>query len=291
METRKAYWYSIIKYIADFTKGEPLNVGLLMESQEENNLQYILLDETNLKLKAIFESSIQQTTYKYGKDYFEYFLQKISDNSYPTDALARTNGILSYLNSENELPKGFYLSEPQFAKTSSPKELFLNLEVSYIGEKFINQVHGSRELIVKERANSIFANADLIDKKIKANIKINPSPSIPFKYRIDFAYRASDKIDLIQAAPGNIELLPGWLEKMNLISTKYNKANKISLLYDSSVDKELLRDTKSVIRLLKENDNKINAIDLDSTKNGIQSFVKEITEKAFAVDKLDELIA
>lgn len=293
MEARKAYWYTIIKYIADFTKGEPLNVGIILEPHEhsEENTQYVLLEDNNLKLKSIFETKLQQTTYKYGKEYFEYFMSKIHDGTYPTDLDLKNSSLLSNLTSSVELPKGFFLSEPQFAKTSKPNELFYNLEVSYIGSKFINQVTGSRELIVKDRASLIFSDADLINKKVKTNIKLNPSPSIPFKYQIDFAYRTKDKIDLVQAAPGNIDLLPGWLEKMNLFSTRYDKANKITLLYDSSVDFELLHDTKAIIELLKSNIDIVSSVDINNKQNGIQTFINEIKTNATDVAQLEELIA
>lgn len=290
MEPRKQYWYSIIKYIADFTKGEPLNVGILLESSEDNKINYILLEDSNPKLKCIFENDLQKSTYKFGRDYFEYFLKVVSDGTYPATIQIKNSSMLSFLIGSDELPKGFLISEPQFAKTENRKMLFNNLQISYIGAKFLNVGSVPRELLVKERVNTIFTEANLINEKIKANIKISPSPSLPFKYQVDFAYRFDDSVGLVQAAPGKADLLPDWLEKLNLISTKYNKAGKIALMFDSSVDSNLLSDTKSVIRVLQSGDSKVSAFDINNS-NELPKFIAGIKEQAKSVDSLEDLIA
>lgn len=291
MENRESYWYTIVKYIADFTKGEPLNVGILMENWQKNKFNYILLDENNLKLKAIFESNLQQKVYKYGKDYFDYSLKKLVDGSLEDYNLSTDTGIIDFLNHSNDFPSGFFLSEPQFAKTSNCEQLFNNLATSYIGTRFLNTEIGSRELIVKEKATTIFAEEELLNYKLKSNVKIKASPTLPFKYQIDFAYRIDNKIELIQAAPGNIEQLPDWLEKVNLFSTKYDKTNKISLLYDSSVNSKLLKDTQSVIQILKNSDNKIHSIDINNSMNGMKFLIKDIKENATNTEELEKIIA
>lgn len=132
MEKRRTYWYSIIKYVADFTKGEPLNVGIYIEEENTNYINYLLIEHDNSKLKAIFENKIQADVYKYSKEYFDYLLSKISKNEYPTNSVS--DSILSYLIRENDLPKGIILSEPQFAKTSDVKSLFDSLAINYIGK-------------------------------------------------------------------------------------------------------------------------------------------------------------
>lgn len=291
MERRESYWYTVIKYIADFTKGEPLNVGILIENSEENKFKYILLDENNLKLKAIFENNLQQRVYKFGKDYFDYSLKKIVDGTLPYHNISVNRGIIKFLSDPNEIPDGFYLSEPQFAKTNNWEQLFNNLTSSYIGARFLNTEIGSKELIVKEKATTIFAREDLLNNKLKSNVKIKASPTLPFKYQIDFAYRIDNKIELIHSAPGNIELLPDWLEKVNLFSTKYDKADKISLLYDTSVNQKLLNDTKSVINILKNSDDKINAVDINSTTNAMGLLIKDIKENATNTQELEKIIA
>lgn len=290
MEKRKSYWYSIIKYIADFTKGEPLNVGIYLESSDEKKIKYILIEDNNLKLKSIFENKLQRDTYKYGKDYFEYLLSKMIDGSYPTDSA--TDNFISFFSKQSDLPKGFIFSEPQFAKTDNCEKLFENLKFNYIGYKFLNDTSETRDLLVKQRANTIFDNAKLLNNKLKTNVKISPSPSLPFKYQIDFAFRKTDKIDLIQAAPGNIDLLPDWFEKINVFSTNYKDANHISLLYDSSVDEQLFADTKSVINILTKADDKVQAIDINNSKNdGITKFVESIKNEALDVQELNDFIA
>lgn len=290
MEDRKSYWYSIIKYIADFTKGEPLNVGIFLMSEENKTAKYILIDDNNLKLKSIFENDLQKISYKYGKDYFEYLISQISDGTYPTENNLNSSNLLSYLFKSNELPKGFLFSEPQFAKSSNEESLFYTLQTSYIGAKFLNISSLPRELMIKERVNDIFTKADLINNKIKSNVRINPSPTLPFKYQIDFAYRVDDQVSLIHAAPANSDLLPSWLEKINLISTKYDKAGKISLMFDSSVEKELLQNTQSVINVLKSDDEKISAVDINKEKY-LKKFISDINSQASTVKSLEDLIA
>lgn len=289
METRKSYWYSIIKYITDFTKGEPLNVGIFVENEEHNLSKYIIIDVDNLKLKSVFETRLDADIYKYGKEYFEYLMHKIHNNEYPINS--SNTSLIGYLRQEKDLPNGFLFSEPQFAKTADLDGLYENLAITYIGKKFINHSRSSRNLIIKERTNTIFTEADLLDKKIKSNVRISPSPSLPFKYQIDYAYRVNDKLDLIHTAPENIDLLPDWFEKMNVLSTKYNQSNKISLLYDSSVDETLLHDTRTAIRLLTDSDERVESIDINLQSNVMSLLINDIKSKASSIEKLDELIA
>lgn len=289
METRKSYWYSIIKYVADFTKGEPLNVGIFIEEENNQHTKYILLENDNIKLKSIFESKLQSDVYKFGKDYFEYLLQKISNGEYPTDNAS--DSLLKYLINGSDLPKGFILSEPQFAKSANFEQLFTSLTISYIGEKFLKTPSSLKSLIIKERANNLFEQADLLNKKLKSNVRLAASPTLPFKYQIDYAYGVKDKIELIHTTPENIDALPDWFEKINVFSTKYSKTDKISLLYDSSVDPILLADTQSVIQTLRHSDNRINAIDLNETSNGINKLISDIASTGTSMKDLEKLIA
>ncbi|MGF2144089.1 hypothetical protein ACQUEF_01920 [Vagococcus fluvialis] len=289
METRKSYWYSIIKYVADFTKGEPLNIGIFLEEEYSGKSKYILLENDNAKLKAIFETKIQSDTYRFGKDYFVYLLDKISNNEYPTDNAA--DSLLKYLLSGPDLPKGFLLSEPQFAKTSNPEILFNTLAVNYIGKRFLDNPNHSRSVIIKDKANFLFQEADILHKKIKSNVRLTASPNLPFKYQIDYAYNINNKIDLIHSAPENIELLPDWFEKVNVFSTKFEKSDKISLLFDSSVETNLLSDTNSVINTLINSDPRIEAIDINSKSNGLTTLINKIKADANDVKELNKLIA
>lgn len=289
MGTRKSYWYSIIKYVADFTKGEPLNVGIFIEEENNKHTKYMLLENDNLKLKSIFESKLQSDVYKFGKDYFEYLLQMMSKNEYPTDNAS--DSFLQYLITGHDLPKGFILSQPQFAKTADFEKLFDSLATSYIGEKFLKNSNTARSLIIKERANNLFEKADLLHKKLKSNVRLAASPTLPFKYQIDYVYGVKDKIELIHTTPENIDALPDWFEKINVFSTKYSKTDKISLLYDSSVDSILLADTQSVIRTLSNSDNRINAIDLNETSNGINKLISDIASTGTSMKDLEKLIA
>lgn len=289
MEKRRTYWYSIIKYVADFTKGEPLNVGIYIEEENTNYINYLLIEHDNSKLKAIFENKIQADVYKYSKEYFDYLLSKISKNEYPTNSVS--DSILSYLIRENDLPKGIILSEPQFAKTSDVKSLFDSLAINYIGKKFLPKKNEAKKLIIKDRANSIFAEANLLNKKIKSNVRLTPSPNLPFKYQIDYVYSSGNKIDIIHTAPENIDLLPAWFEKVNVFSTKFSKSDKISLLFDSSVDSELLSDTQSVVSTLIQSDKRIEAIDIRDTNNSMNELVSNIKDNALNIDELEKLIA
>ena len=289
MEIRNSYWYSIIKYVADFTKGEFLNIGIFIEESEKSTVKYSLLEPDNIKFKAAFENKLQKDVYRYGKDYFDYLISQIKIDQYPITNISEN--LIHHLAKGNDLPKGFVLSEPQYAKTSNVEQLMSNLQVTYIGEKFVKAETAIRELVVKEKASSILNEAKLLNYKIKTNVKIAPSPILPFKYQIDFAYRVNNNIDLIQSAPGNIELLPDWFEKINVLSTNYTHSNKISLLYDSNVDSALLSDTKSVIRILTEADSKIKAIDISQETNGMHTLIDEIKSSATDIDELEKLIA
>ncbi|HCD2940363.1 TPA: DUF3037 domain-containing protein, partial [Enterococcus faecium] len=214
MEIRNSYWYSIIKYVADFTKGEFLNIGIFIEESEKSTVKYSLLEPDNIKFKAAFENKLQKDVYRYGKDYFDYLISQIKNDQYPITNISEN--LIHHLAKGNDLPKGFVLSEPQYAKTSNVEQLMSNLQVTYIGEKFVKSETATRELVIKEKASSILSEAKLLNYKIKTNVKIAPSPTLPFKYQIDFAYRVNNNIDLIQSAPGNIELLPDWFEKINV---------------------------------------------------------------------------
>lgn len=289
MEIRNSYWYSIIKYVADFTKGEFLNIGIFIEESEKSTVKYSLLEPDNIKFKAAFENKLQKDVYRYGKDYFDYLISQIKNDQYPITNISEN--LTHHLAKGNDLPKGFVLSEPQYAKTSNVEQLMSNLQVTYIGEKFVKSETATRELVIKEKASSILSEAKLLNYKIKTNVKIAPSPTLPFKYQIDFAYRVNNNIDLIQSAPGNIELLPDWFEKINVLSTNYTHSDKISLLYDSNVDSTLLSDTKSAIRILTEADSKIKAIDISQKTNGMHTLIDEIKSSATDIDELEKLIA
>jgi len=289
LDTRKTYWYSIIKYIADFTKGEPLNIGIFIENSQDNSVLYSLLEPDNTKLKSVFENRLQRDVYKYSKDYFDYLISQVKNNNYPLEI--SSNSLINYFSKDNDLPRGFVLSEPQFAKTVDVNILKRNLEITYIGEKFLHSESTTRELVIKERAHSIFSEANLLNNKVKTNVKISPLPDLPFKYQIDFAYSVKDKIELIQSAPGSIDLLPDWFEKITVFSTKYALGDKISLLFDSSVEEELLNDTRSVIRTLTNHDEKIQAVDINVSLDGMNRLVEDINKNAQDVTNLEKLLA
>ena len=273
-QIRRVAWYSIVRYVADVIKGEILSVGLVMHVPMTGEFKFQILKENNSKLKSTFLSDLDKKIYKSGINYLEYLLSSIDDNKLEFGMnIGQENFITELKNSE--LPKGFILTEKRFSKTANFERLYTDILETYIGKKFLHEENGTNTMQVKRKAISLINNKELIDNKIKTNVKIRPVPSISLNYNIDFGYEENNKINLIQAAPDKLVTANEWFQRLNMISGNFVESNRIILLYNSNSESNEDKTVEQMVEYLSSKDERVKSYDI-FTANGETGFNQEL---------------
>lgn len=266
---RKAYWYSVVRYSGDSISGEIINVGIILHSSEDQALtRQFILDETSSKLKAIFNSKVDETIYKSYKDTIEFYLRKSTDHltgqvgniaigsPYTEDFL--------YALFESYKSERMFLSEPTFALTNDPEALFLNLFTTYVGEKHIR--FEEKELSVKRYVRKVFEDKDYLDKKVATDIELYPLKEVKsLKLNIDFGFK-NGVWNYLQAVPLNPQPSRSaeWFAKTKLLFESVKDEAKFYLIYRSSDPEN--SESIDALNYLVHQDKRVNKLDLDDGK-------------------------
>lgn len=288
---RRIAWYSIVRYVADVIKGELLNVGIVMNVPSEGKLLHFVLKETNSKFKSALLTDLDRKIYKSGAKYMEYMCESINDNDLSFAMNTESDEFIRNLK-ESELPMGFIMTEKRFAKTANTERLFNDLLETYIGKKFLNEESGSYSMNVKRKATSLITQRNLINSKVKSNIKIRPVKSIPLNYSIDFGYAEDNQINLIHSAPDKLSTSNEWFQRINMISTNFMNSNKFVLLFDSSSESNEDNTIVQMVDYLASKDHRILSFDI-FTKAGEEQFEQELSQiesRAGSIEKVEELL-
>lgn len=292
MENRRlSAWYSVIRYVSDIIKGEILNVGLIMNIPENGVIKYRIITGNNMKLKTILENEIERKIYTSGLGYVEYLLKSNDENDLFMSQNAHSKYFIPRLR-ECDLPDGFILTDPQFAKTNQPDYLFDKLLQRYIGRKFLTDGKNNLSTQVKSKAVQLIGQNVAVKEKIKKNIKIKPVDVITLNYTVDFGYEENNKLSMIQTMPDKQSTTNEWFQRMSLISNNYSESGKISLLYNSAADSNKDGTAEQMIKFLESNDSRIESFDIFSNK-GEKEFnyeLERIERVAGSMDKINSLL-
>lgn len=289
---RQTAWYSIIRYVSNEVKGEILNVGLVMNIPETGEILYKIIEENNSKLKAILVNQIDKKVYRFGMKYFEYLLSSVNQNDLTLPVNVSSKSFINDLLKLN-IPNGFLLTDTRYAKTRETKRLFNDILHSYIGEKFLLEERRTNTMQVKKFATNVITQRNLIDTKIKTNVKIKPISTISLNYNIDFGYEENEKFNFIQVAPEKVASANEWFQRMNMISTNYQNTDRIVLLYNSNSKSNEDHTVDQMVDFLQSNDNRITSFDIFSNRGvlGFNNELVRIGKQAGDISEIDKFIS
>ncbi|MGC6767626.1 hypothetical protein [Enterococcus sp. LJL51] len=289
---RRVLWYSIINYYSNVIRGEQLNVGLLVNVPDKGEFYVNFLSENNSKLKSIVINKHDRLVYKSGLSYLKYLFDSINNNDLSFSVSPVSPDFISIVKSF-ELPTGFNLSNPKYAKVSSVESFIEQLNNTYIGENFLNEEYGSNSMIVKRKAASIIQGRKKLEKIVKSNIRIKPIKNLSKTYTIDFGYLLKNNVNLIHATPDKLSTAYDWLERMNFITDNFDNSDHIILLYDSNSESNHDGTLKHMIEYLESKDERVSSRNIfsDEGKELFVNDLKKIEEFAGSIEELEKIIA
>lgn len=286
MDTRKAVWYSIVRYSSDDIRGETINVGLIMHSLDESGkLKYFILEDTSPKIKSISYGRSCSSTYKSYRDILSYYLQESSCNLEGEVG----NTIIGSCYSKDFLEKVHYhyegkklsLSKPSFALTKNLDMLYETLFETYVGKKYLpskSSVKTSKKYI-----KDLFEERHLLNVKVKSDIEVHPVDKLDIlKFKVDFGFK-NGVWNYIQAIPSLKESREAseWYAKSKFIIDTLKTedcTSKIHLLYRNS---DIIKDDEANLMIdhLANSYEKVTKLNLDEFEK-VESFCKYIEEEA-----------
>jgi hypothetical protein len=289
---RHTAWYSIVRYVSDEIKGEILNVGLVMNIPETGEMLFKIIQENNSKLKAILVNQVDKKVYRFGMKYLEYILSSVNQNDLTLPVNVSSKSFVNDL-LKMDIPNGFLLTDTRYAKTRETHRLFNDILRSYIGEKFLLEEIKTNTMQVKKFATSVITQRNLIDTKIKTNVKIKPIPTVSLNYNIDFGYEENEKFNFIQVAPEKLASANEWFQRMNMISSNYQNTDRIVLLYNSNTQSNEDRTVDQMVEFLKSNDNRVTSFDIFSNRGvlGFNNELVRIGKQAGDISEIDKFIS
>ncbi len=130
IEVRRVAWYSIVRYLSDVTKGEIINIGILMNIPETGELKYQFLGPKNSKFKFFWHSKVDEKSYKLGYDIITFLLNSVDKNDLRFGLNPSADTFINQVINQ-QLPGNFVFSDVRFAKTSN-SDLYLEIYLKNI---------------------------------------------------------------------------------------------------------------------------------------------------------------
>lgn len=269
METRRASWYSVVRYFPNNLTGEVINVGLIIHSiEDEITTRYMLLQENSPKIKAVTNTQTDINTYKSYKDSIEYYLKKSTDDMFGSVGGIQIASPLEkdFLTGlyEYHKEKNLYLSKPKFSFSGNLDTLFKVLFQKYIGDKYLITEH--KETSVKKYMKSIFEERMLLNHKVAHDFSIKPIEDLDsLKINVDFGFK-NGVWNYLQAVPNlnSSSKSAEWFSKIKVMFEylKHQDA-KVHLMFRES-DLAHNRDVHDIINYLTHSEEKILRLNLDN---------------------------
>lgn len=270
MESRKASWYSIVRYYSSDLTGEIVNVGIILHSVSDKiTTRYLLIDEQSAKIKAITNSHVDVNVYKSYKDTIEYYLKESCKNTFGDVGDLQISSTLDdrFLLRLYEFysDKKLFLTKPKFSMATNLDALFNNLFESYVGKKYLLTDHKS--VGVKKYMRQVFREKQLLDKKVAHDFSITPIEGLDnIKINIDFGYKNGvwNFLQVIPSMTGPTKNTE-WFAKTKFMFENLDKETKVHLLYRSSEmdNKKEFMNMYSYLSHLKES---VLRLDLDNSE-------------------------
>lgn len=217
-QQRKNYWYSIITYVPNLITNERANIGVILGNSVDYLKFQIINNPSNRKLH-FFRNNIEKKVFQTSVDYLSYLVKNKKD-SLNNISIFDNNKSEFNLNTflEYPLPENIFFSEMHFARTNDPNMIFNELIKTYVGEKFIHEKE-TTNISFKQNINDYFKSLNLINTKLKTNVKVQPSKDLPFRFEMDYAYISkNEKMSFIQVGPKQSHITDWYKNNITLLS-------------------------------------------------------------------------
>lgn len=216
-QQRKNYWYSIISYIPDLITNERVNIGVILGNNIDL-LKFKIIDNPSNKKLHFFRSNIEKQVYQTSIDYLSFIVKEKKEALNDISLFNRESSfdLKTYL--EHPLPENIVFSNTHFARTSNPKMIFNELLNTYVGKPFLQEKE-TTNISFKQNINKYFNQLNLINTKLKANLKIQPSKDLPLRFEMDYAFISkNDKMSFIQIGPKQSQINDWYKNNITLLN-------------------------------------------------------------------------
>ncbi|MCQ2007936.1 DUF3037 domain-containing protein [Limosilactobacillus fermentum] len=221
-QQRKNYWYSIISYIPDLITNERVNIGVILGNNIDL-LKFKIIDNPLNKKLHFFRTNIEKQIYQTSIDYLSFIVNKKKETLNDISLFDNESNVDLKAYLEHPLPENIVFSNTHFARTSNPKIIFNELLNTYVGEAFLQEKE-TTNISFKQNINKYFDQLNLINTKLKANLRIRPSKDLPLRFEMDYAFMPkNDEMSFIQIGPKQSQINEWYKNNVTLLSKNSDK--------------------------------------------------------------------
>ncbi|HJG15661.1 DUF3037 domain-containing protein [Limosilactobacillus fermentum] len=221
-QQRKNYWYSIISYIPDLITNERVNIGVILGNNIDL-LKFKIIDNPSNKKLHFFRTNIEKQIYQTSIDYLSFIVNKKKETLNDISLFDNESNVDLKAYLEHPLPENIVFSNTHFARTSNPKIIFNELLNTYVGEAFLQEKE-TTNISFKQNINKYFDQLNLINTKLKANLRIRPSKDLPLRFEMDYAFMPkNDEMSFIQIGPKQSQINEWYKNNVTLLSKNSDK--------------------------------------------------------------------
>lgn len=176
---------------------------------------------------------------------------------------------------EHPLPENIVFSNTHFARTSNPKIIFNELLNIYVGEAFLQEKE-TTNISFKQNINKYFDQLNLINTKLKANLRIRPSKDLPLRFEMDYAFMPkNDEMSFIQIGPKQSQINEWYKNNVTLLSKNSDKFSINMVIKEEDYEKPN-QTFKPFLRDL-ESDDRVKST-IVTNKDSLSKLVKNASE-------------
>jgi len=221
-QQRKNYWYSIISYIPDLITNERVNIGVILGNNIDL-LKFKIIDNPSNKKLHFFRTNVEKQIYQTSIDYLSFIVNKKKETLNDISLFDNESNVDLKAYLEHPLPENIVFSNTHFARTSNPKIIFNELLNTYVGEAFLQEKE-TTNISFKQNINKYFDQLNLINTKLKANLRIRPSKDLPLRFEMDYAFMPkNDEMSFIQIGPKQSQINEWYKNNVTLLSKNSDK--------------------------------------------------------------------
>ena len=214
---RKNYWYSIISYIPDLITNERVNIGVILGNNIDL-LKFKIIDNPSNKKLHFFRTNIEKQIYQTSVDYLSFIVNKKKETLNDISIFDNESNVNLKAYLEHPLPENIVFSNTHFARTSNPKIIFNELLNTYVGEVFLQEKE-TTNIYFKQNINKYFDQLNLINTKLKTNLRIRPSKDLPLRFEMDYAFMSkNDEMSFVQIGPKQSQINEWYKNNVTLLS-------------------------------------------------------------------------
>ncbi|WP_270333168.1 DUF3037 domain-containing protein [Ligilactobacillus acidipiscis] len=264
MAERQSFWYSIVTYIPSSIRYERINVGIILGNKLGGQIVYNFLSSKNKKLRYFLWNKLEKKQFDTTIEFLSFLLNKI--NSQPNFFSIPNSNSTSWAEwLGSSIPKTISFSDVHIARSENAEMVFDSLIETYIGSQFLDTKTNTSPL--KTGINEFFKSKELLDNKLKTNIKVQPSKDLPFKVEMDYAFlkEQGGQPHFLELAPKESSVID-WYKSNATLLTKSSRSFGLSLIIDQ---KEYSNKNSKLAPLVNDlcSDKKVRPVFIESINN------------------------